>query len=70
MSKTSLRNSIETAIHTERKSLEGKALSSNHQLSKKQYYEITDWLFETFNSVNISYNNDNSAEPLNITIVF
>ena len=61
---------VATAILAERKSLEGKALSSNHQLTIKQYIDNVAWLFDTFKSINVSFNDDGSTEPVNLTIGF
>ena len=61
---------VASIILAQRKELEGKALSSNHQLTKKQYIDNVAWLYDTFNSINVSYNQDGSSEPVNITIGF
>ncbi len=57
-------------IIAERKNLDGKCLSSNHQLSKKQFIDNSAWLFDEFKSINIQYSKDNGSEPVSITIGF
>jgi hypothetical protein len=64
---TELSRTAKTII-AERKVLKSTALSSNHQLSKKQYLEIATWLFDTFDSFQINYNKDDSSEPISLTI--
>jgi hypothetical protein len=69
-SQNSLISKVATAILAERKALEGKMLSSNHQLTIKQYIDNVAWLFDTFKSINVSFNDDGSTEPVNLTIGF
>lgn len=67
---TKVISKVATAILNQRKVLEGKALSSNHQLTKKQYVDNVAWLFDTFKLVEVKYNADGSSEPVNVTIGF
>jgi len=61
---------VAMSILAERKMINGVALCSQHQLTKKQYIENIEWLLNTFKSINTSYNDDGSSEPINITIGF
>jgi hypothetical protein len=62
--------SVAKRIIAERKELEGKDLSSNHELTIKQFTDNAAWLFSEFNSLKINYNKDDSSEPVSITIGF
>ena len=64
---TELSRTAKTII-AERKVLKSTELSSNHQVSKRQFLEIAPWLFDTFDSFQINYNKDDSSEPISITI--
>lgn len=57
-------------IIAERNNLDGKALSSNHQLTKKQFIDNSAWLFDEFKTINIQYSKENGSEPVSITIGF
>lgn len=58
--------SIINNIEADRKKLEGKALTSTHNLTILEFQSVQAYLFEKFDSMQITYNNLKSTEELEV----